>query len=315
VAPAATYAFIGGGQTNVVAGEYGVLIGGLKNSAGASFSVVAGGQNNSASSDHSFIGSGSNNLITTARGSLPNGGSYAVIVGGSGNVIAATSRNGGEYASIGGGLNNTANGIGATVPGGSYNAASGTDSFAAGTGSFAATRGSFVWSDDAAGATPLTSTVSNQFLARASGGFILYTDPTLTTGVVLSPGSGTWASLSDQASKTAIRPVDDTEILNRLTRLPITTWSYVSEPRSVRHMGPMAQDFYSAFGLGEDNLHITSIDEDGVALAAIKGLNERITRRSREIDALQQEVTQLASEVQAMQHNSRLMHARQRTHS
>jgi hypothetical protein len=54
--------------------------------------------------------------------------------------------------------------------------------------------------------------------------------------------------------------------------LPIDAWSYKSD-RGVRHLGPMAQDFFAAFGTGVDDLHITSIDEDGVALAAIKALH------------------------------------------
>ena len=52
----------------------------------------------------------------------------------------------------------------------------------------------------------------------------------------------------------------------------MSEWGYGSE-RGVRHVGPMAQDFYAAFGVGEDDRHITSIDEHGVALAAIKALH------------------------------------------
>jgi hypothetical protein len=58
--------------------------------------------------------------------------------------------------------------------------------------------------------------------------------------------------------------------------LPISTWSYEAQGSDVRHIGPMAQDFARAFGVGDDERHITSIDADGVALAAIKGLNERV---------------------------------------
>ena len=57
--------------------------------------------------------------------------------------------------------------------------------------------------------------------------------------------------------------------------MPITSWSYKAEKPSVRHIGPMAQDFYKAFGLGLDEKHITTIDEGGVALAAIQGLHQR----------------------------------------
>ena len=105
-------------------------------------------------------------------------------------------------------------------------------------------------------------------------------------------------------------PVSDDDILARVDTLPISEWSYTTE-RGVRHVGPMAQDFYAAFNVGEDNRHITSIDEDGVALAAIKALNERqsatnakLARKDAEIQALQRsdsdlrrQMAQLAREV------------------
>ena len=72
--------------------------------------------------------------------------------------------------------------------------------------------------------------------------------------------------------KTNIAPLDDAAVLDKVASLPISRWSYKSE-HGVRHVGPMAQDFYAAFNVGEDDKHITSIDEDGVALAAIKALH------------------------------------------
>ena len=45
---------------------------------------------------------------------------------------------------------------------------------------------------------------------------------------------------------------------------------------STRHIGPMAQDFYGAFNVGMDDKHIATTDEDGVALAAIQGLNRKM---------------------------------------
>ena len=57
--------------------------------------------------------------------------------------------------------------------------------------------------------------------------------------------------------------------------MPITSWSYKAEKPSIRHIGPMAQDFYKAFGLGLDNTHITTIDEGGVALVAIQACSGR----------------------------------------
>ena len=54
------------------------------------------------------------------------------------------------------------------------------------------------------------------------------------------------------------------------------SWSYKARPGN-KHIGPMAQDFHAAFGLnGSDDTHIATVDESGVALAAIQGLNEKV---------------------------------------
>jgi hypothetical protein len=45
--------------------------------------------------------------------------------------------------------------------------------------------------------------------------------------------------------------------------------------RQVRHMGPMAEDFFNAFQLGAGNTSIGLQDLTGVSLAAIKELNKR----------------------------------------
>jgi hypothetical protein len=156
--------------------------------------------------------------------------------------------------------------------GGYVNSAAGTYSFAAGARASAAQNGTFVWSDGSDGDTILTSTAAYQFLARASGGFTLYTNAASTVGAQLAAGSGTWASLSDRNVKTNIAPLDDATVLAKVAQLPISRWSYKTE-HGVRHVGPMAQDFYAAFKVGEDDRHSTSIDEDGVALAAINALH------------------------------------------
>jgi hypothetical protein len=82
--------------------------------------------------------------------------------------------------------------------------------------------------------------------------------------------------------KTDVAPLDDAAVLDKVAALPVGVWSYRTEP-GVRHVGPMAQDFYAAFRVGEDDRHITSIDEDGVALAAIKALHaaDRLDLRRR----------------------------------
>ncbi|HZU24625.1 MAG TPA: tail fiber domain-containing protein, partial [Bryobacteraceae bacterium] len=93
----------------------------------------------------------------------------------------------------------------------------------------------------------------------------------MSNGAVLSSG-GAWTNASDRNAKTAFQDVSGAEVLRRLSAVPITTWSYKTEGETVRHMGPMAQDFAAAFHLGSDDKHITTIDEGGVALAAIQEL-------------------------------------------
>jgi hypothetical protein len=78
---------------------------------------------------------------------------------------------------------------------------------------------------------------------------------------------------SDRNSKMNIQDIDGKDILERVAALPISTWEYKADS-GVKHLGPMAQDFHAAFGLGESPTGISTIDTGGVALAAIKGLKQ-----------------------------------------
>ncbi|HEX3468553.1 MAG TPA: tail fiber domain-containing protein [Candidatus Elarobacter sp.] len=301
---ASTDTVIGGGSTNAISGtaNYSVIVGGENNTMTGGSSVITGGYKNTIAAPYAFLGSGSSNQIAaSASQSVLVGGDgntlnaqYGALVGGLDNVvsgegayIAAGGYNtaSGEGAVVDGGFNQTASGAFATVPGGYANDAVGTYSFAAGARASAQQTGTFVWSDGSDGDAYLTSARAYQFLARASGGFTLYTNAGSTVGAQLSAGSGTWASLSDRRAKTNIVPLDDAAVLDKVAALPISRWSYRTE-HGVRHVGPMAQDFYAAFRVGEDDRHITSIDEDGVALAAIKALNAEVTRQRAEIRRL-----------------------------
>ena len=81
--------------------------------------------------------------------------------------------------------------------------------------------------------------------------------------------------------------MDKQALLRRLARVPIERWSYKAQGSSIVHWGPTAQDFSRAFGLGEDKRHITTIDADGVALAAIQGLYRENQALKRKNAALQ----------------------------
>lgn len=98
---------------------------------------------------------------------------------------------------------------------------------------------------------------------------------------------------SDRNAKEQFKPVNARDVLERVARLPITEWQY-KEHSDARHIGPMAQDFREAFALGRDEKHITSVDADGVALAAIQGLNEKVVEKDAELARLKAENQTLA---------------------
>jgi len=154
--------------------------------------------------------------------------------------------------------------------------------------------GSFVYGD-ASSTAPTLSSANYQFKVRASGGIIFYTDTALTMGMSLAPGSGAWASVSDVRKKENFSSVDLETTLSKIEHLKITSWNYKSEQRSIRHVGPMAQDFYKTFGYGEGKRTITGVDMDGVILAGIKALDFRIEKLSslRSIDELKNTVNRL----------------------
>jgi hypothetical protein len=79
-------------------------------------------------------------------------------------------------------------------------------------------------------------------------------------------------------------------------QLPMASWAYRNEP-TVRHLGPVAQDFHHAFGLGDSDRTISTVDADGVALAAIQGLNAKL---EQENGALKAENQTLRSDLDAL---------------
>jgi hypothetical protein len=108
---------------------------------------------------------------------------------------------------------------------------------------------------------------------------------------------GTLSQGSDRSIKTDFLPVSPREVLDKVCTLPLQSWRYKTEPDGIRHLGPVSQDFYGAFGLGEDDRHITTVDEGGVALAAIQGLNELMQTKDQQIGALEKEVAELKAQV------------------
>jgi hypothetical protein len=285
------FATVGGGAGNDARGTNATIGGGSGNDVGGLNATIAGGSGNDADGQAAAIGGGQQNIASGGFAAVSGGqqnraiADWATVGGGEWNTAF------GEWATVSGGHDNYASGSHAAIAGGRSNLAQGAYSFAAGRRARANHNGAFVWGDSLD--YPVESLAANSFTARTTGGARFITSVNALTGaplggVTLAPGAGSWSSLSDRAAKRDFRRVDGRGLLRRLAGLPITTWSYKSQARSIRHMGPTAQDFSGAFGLGEDARHITGADADGVALAGVQALyerNVRLERRNRELTA------------------------------
>ncbi len=181
------------------------------------------------------------------------------------------------------------------MPGGLSNLAHGGTSFAAGNRAKSVNNGCFTWADSSD--FDFTCSVNNAFTARATGGvyFVSAIDGAGngTAGVQLPAGGSGWGVLSDRSSKTNLAAVNGGQLLEKLAQIPIETWSYKTQDASIRHIGPMAQDFAAAFGVGEDNKHINTVDADGVSLAAIQALYRLSQDKDAQIARLEQQVETL----------------------
>ncbi|MBK8794037.1 MAG: tail fiber domain-containing protein [Holophaga sp.] len=234
------------------------------------------------------IGGGYNNKVTL-------GG--ATVGGGNSNTA------GGFDATVAGGSGNNASGSGAMVPGGLNNLAQGSTSFAAGNRAKSFNNGCFTWADS--NNFDFGCASNNAFTARATGGvfFVSAIDGAgnATAGVQLAAGGSGWGVLSDRSSKTNLAAVNGRQVLEALAQIPIGTWSYKTQDASIRHIGPMAQDFSAAFGVGEDNRHINTVDADGVSLAAIQGLYQISQEKDIQIARQQEQITALQTQISDLQ--------------
>ncbi|KAA0993534.1 tail fiber domain-containing protein [Dyadobacter aurulentus] len=213
-------------------------------------------------------------------------------------------------SSISGGLASTA--IGPSSANGNFataiglqNSASGNFSLALGKNARVKHQGSTVISDASAGfsADSAYSTTNNQLTMRFSGGMRLFTSMGMTSGVTLDMGGGSWNTVSDKRRKENFKDLDTEIILQKVAKMQVTSWNYKSQPATTRHIGPMAQDFYAAFGpegIGSDTT-INSLDIDGVNMAAIQALEMRTRALQNENDRLKAKLEAMDAKVAAIE--------------
>jgi hypothetical protein len=284
------------GWAATASGDNSVALGNQTTASGENAMAIgrtgAASGNNSIVLGHNSIASGSSSIAlglgTTASGSSALAAGNSTVASGS----VATAMGSQTTAS---GLVSTALGW-ITTASGNYTTAMGSNA------STNNQQGSFVYGDRST-LSAVNATRQNQFVVRAQH-FWLGTNNsvsnpaghflTTSTGAHLTTG-GAWTNSSDVHRKSGFEPLDAESVLDRLARLPVHGWSYRDEP-GVRHVGPTAQDFYAAFGLGGSETTIATVDADGITMLAIQALE----RRTRELHARTAELQELREEVAAL---------------
>ncbi|MEI7732715.1 MAG: tail fiber domain-containing protein [Verrucomicrobiota bacterium] len=288
------YASIAGGQNNEASGLHAVVAGGWTNTAEATGAAVGGGYQNRAAGVKSVVSGG---YLNVAQGEC------ATVLGGVSGVAS------GDYATVAGGQGSVASGANSFIAGGYDNQATAEGAFAGGWSAYATNSHSFVWSDGiGAGAA---STAAYQFIIHAAGGVgIGKNNPAAALDVNGSVIASGFYPSSDKNLKENFTAISPREVLDKVTGLSVTRWNFKSD-QVARHLGPMAQDFYAAFGLGMDDKHIGTVDADGVALAAIQGLNQKleaetktlhveVATKNQQVNALEKRVSDLEAMVRTL---------------
>ena len=289
---------------------------GSNTTASGSFSTAMGIGTTASGSGSTAIGVGSV-ALTTASIAMGNnatvGSDYAIAIGNGSNASANSAIAMGFFSKAYGiasvamgnstalGENSTSMGNGSTAAGNSstamgYNTTA-NGHYSTAMGNYVSTSyfsGAFAIGDNST-TTVMQSFVDNGFRARFAGGYRLFTNSAANIGSFLNAGANSWATLSDVRLKENFLPVIGEDFLKKISLLPLTTWNYKTQDvKTFRHYGPMAQDFYKAFGhdeLGEigcDTL-INQQDFLGVNLIAIQALEKRTTLQGQTIQNLKKE--------------------------
>ena len=107
---------------------------------------------------------------------------------------------------------------------------------------------------------------------------------------------GSWVNGSSRTFKEKFQPVNTDIILQKIGNLNITRWQYKDSDEG-QHLGPVAEEFYDAFGLGHDEKYISTTDASGVALAAIKAIYHRLQEIEKQYESLLYENRKLTRQI------------------
>ena len=323
---AGSEAFIGGGSSNY-ANANAVAPGGYRNRAEEDSSTVAGGRSNTASGYSSAVAGGQSNIADGGYSATPGGfsncagGDYSLAFGrrakvrpgngiGDGTCVANSGDGDGDNGSMVFADSTDADFV-STGPNQFLVRADG--GVMINTNALPSNSDDLVLRARSSGDTDADIKLLTQngtaglfYLDEQTGGFFLSplgvqsSQPRLsvnggTGGAATLSNGGTWTNASSRSYKTGFGDVDPMAILERLVALPISTWTYRGSEEGT-HLGPMAEDFKAAFDLAGDGKSIATVDADGVALAAIQGLNRKLESENA---ALRAELAELRALVLA----------------
>lgn len=287
----ANAAFVGGGVLNNVVGANSVVAGGYNNVANGTYNAVGGGQDNNSNGAHATIGGGQQNVATN---------DHAVVCGGWQNTVI------GLRSAIGGGHLNQIHSVYSSIPGGEENFIQPPANYSL----------AFGWGVD------VIQPFRTEFYDGARSGqlqinhddldpvppmpyvILVGTNPGNGNAAFLSPG-GIWTNTSSRATKENFQTLGREELLNRIASLPVESWNYKNSTE--RHIGPCAEEFVGAFGVGVanqdgsiDNKHLSASDVAGVALAGVKGSIQQAQELKAAIQSLTEQLYEKTSEIDEM---------------
>ncbi len=152
----------------------------------------------------------------------------------------------------------------------------------------------------------VNNTAPDQMKMKFNGGYEFYTSNSLEIGMSLPSGGNSWSVISDSTRKENFRSADGASFLRKISQMRLGSWNYKGQnSKQHRHYGPMAQDFYAAFGkdelgtIGEEK-SINQADFDGVNLIAIKALIEKVEKLEAENSKLRGENADLHKETASL---------------
>ena len=285
--PAGADPIFGGEAPNAVTDAYGTVGGGHGNRAGDGagtttdkpFATVGGGALNTASGSSSTVAGGVNNTAIATTSTVAGGQTTRRAAPRAPSPGASTTRRAGPTAPSPGAQATRRAASSALSPGATATRRAATSALPRANRRMRTPAGA---SCGGTTAPPTQVECADRRQVRRAGAwrrvlFLLPAIPTPpTTACIWLPALPHWTMASDRRLKENLHAVDTRDVLDRLLALPIATWNLKSQDPSIRHMGAMAQDFRAAFGLGETELGISTLDADGVALAAIQGLNAKL---------------------------------------